>query len=125
MSVDAKNGTFDLLYKVVGEGTRQLSQRKVGDMLSVIGPIGNGFRMTNKKLPLLIGGGVGIPPMIAIAQHIKDSELDPFVILGSEVAFPFSPSLLRQCIFLSRRSYRFKHRMRATGIYFNFSQLIC
>jgi dihydroorotate dehydrogenase electron transfer subunit len=50
MSVDAKNGTFDLLYKVVGEGTRQLSQRKVGDMLSVIGPIGNGFKMTNKKL---------------------------------------------------------------------------
>ncbi|CAB9541764.1 Dihydroorotate dehydrogenase (NAD(+)), electron transfer subunit (EC [Bathymodiolus brooksi thiotrophic gill symbiont] len=91
MSVDAKNGTFDLLYKVVGEGTRQLSQRKVGDMLSVIGPIGNGFKITNKKLPLLIGGGVGMPPMIAIAQHIKDSELDPFVILGSEVPFPFTP----------------------------------
>ncbi|CAC9444337.1 Dihydroorotate dehydrogenase electron transfer subunit [Bathymodiolus heckerae thiotrophic gill symbiont] len=93
MSVDAKNGTFDLLYKVVGEGTRQLSERKVGDVLSIIGPIGNGFKLTDKKLPLLIGGGVGMPPMIAIAQQIKDTDYDPFVILGSEVPFPFTPEL--------------------------------
>ena len=93
MSVDKENATFDLLYKVVGEGTRQLSQRKIGEMLSVIGPIGNGFEMTDKKLPLLIGGGVGMPPMISIAQAIKDSDYDPFVILGSEVPFPFTPEL--------------------------------
>ncbi|MDC9714245.1 MAG: dihydroorotate dehydrogenase electron transfer subunit [Gammaproteobacteria bacterium] len=93
MSVDVENGTFDLLYKVVGEGTRQLSERKVGDVLSIIGPIGNGFELTDKKLPLLIGGGVGMPPMIAIAQQIKDTEYDPFVILGSEVPFPFTPEL--------------------------------
>lgn len=93
MSVDVENGTFDLLYKVVGEGTRQLAERKVGDMLSIIGPIGNGFKMTGKKLPLLIGGGVGMPPMIAIAQQIKDSDYDPFVILGSEMPFPFTPEL--------------------------------
>jgi len=67
MSVDVENGTFDLLYKVVGEGTRQLAERKVGEVLSVIGPIGNSFKMTDKKLPLLIGGGVGMPPMIAVA----------------------------------------------------------
>jgi dihydroorotate dehydrogenase electron transfer subunit len=93
MSVDVENGTFDLLYKVVGEGTRQLSERKIGDILSVIGPIGNGFKMTDKKMPLLIGGGVGMPPMIAIAQTIQNSEYDPFVILGSEVPFPFTPEL--------------------------------
>ncbi len=93
MSVDIDNGTFDLLYKVVGEGTRQLAERKIGEMLSVIGPIGNGFKMTDKKLPLLIGGGVGMPPMISIAQNIKDSDYDPFVILGSEVPFPFTPEL--------------------------------
>ena len=93
MSVDIENGTFDLLYKVVGKGTRQLSERKVGDVLSVIGPIGNGFELTNKKTPLLIGGGVGMPPMIAIAQQMKDTDHDPFVILGSEVPFPFTPEL--------------------------------
>jgi dihydroorotate dehydrogenase electron transfer subunit len=93
MSVDVENSTFDLLYKVVGEGTRQLAERKVGEVLSVIGPIGNHFEMTDKKLPLLIGGGVGMPPMISIAQDIKDSDYDPFVILGSEAPFPFTPEL--------------------------------
>jgi len=93
MSVDKENATFDLLYKVVGKGTKQLSERKIGEILSVIGPIGNGFTMTDKKLPLLIGGGVGMPPMIAIAQNIQNSDYDPFVILGSEVPFPFTPEL--------------------------------
>lgn len=90
MSVDIKNASFDLLYKIVGEGTRQLSQRKIGETLSVIGPIGNGFKLSDKKLPLLIGGGVGMPPVIALAQQLKDhDDYDPFVILGSEVPFPF------------------------------------
>ena len=97
MSVDIENGTFDLLYKIVGEGTKQLAERKIGDVLSVIGPIGNGFELTDHKIPLLIGGGVGMPPMIAIAQEIKNNEhYNPYVILGSEVPFPFdtSPSSL-------------------------------
>jgi dihydroorotate dehydrogenase electron transfer subunit len=90
MSVDEESNTFDILYKVVGEGTRQLSESKIGDVLSVIGPIGNGFKLSDKKNPLLIGGGVGMPPMIAIAQKIKANDYyQPFVILGSEVPFPF------------------------------------
>ena len=93
MSVDIENGTFDLLYKIIGEGTRQLAERKIGDMLSVIGPIGNGFEMTKNKIPLLIGGGVGMPPIIAMAQELKgDTYFSPYVILGSEVPFPFVTS---------------------------------
>lgn len=93
MSVDSDNGTFDLLYKIVGEGTKQLADRRIGDVLSVIGPIGNGFELTDRKIPLLIGGGVGMPPMIAIAQKIKDNAYyNPYVILGSEVPFPFEAS---------------------------------
>ena len=93
MSVDIENGTFDLLYKIVGEGTRQLAERKIGDMLSVIGPIGNGFEMTKNKIPLLIGGGVGMPPIVAMAQELKgDTYFSPYVILGSEVPFPFDTS---------------------------------
>ena len=93
MSVDKDNGTFDLLYKIVGEGTRQLSERKIGDIISVIGPIGNGFEVTENKIPLLIGGGVGMPPIIAIAQELKgDSSYSPYAILGSEVPFPFDVS---------------------------------
>ena len=93
MSVDVENATFDLLYKVVGEGTKQLAERKIGELLSVLGPIGNGFELSDKKLPLLIGGGVGMPPIIAIAQQMQYSEHDPLVILGSEVPFPFTPQL--------------------------------
>ena len=90
MSVDEESDTFDILYKVVGEGTRQLSESNIGDVLSVIGPIGNGFKLSDKKNPLLIGGGVGMPPMIAIAQKIKANDYyQPFVILGSEAPFPF------------------------------------
>lgn len=91
MSVDIKNGTIDLLYKVIGEGTQQLSERKIGEVLSVMGPIGNGFKMTDKKRPLLIGGGVGMPPIIFICQQIKDNNFyHPLAILGSEVPFPFT-----------------------------------
>ena len=91
MSVDEENGTFDLLYKVVGEGTRQLAECKIGDVLSIIGPIGSGFQVSDKKTPILIGGGAGMPPMIAIAQQIRsDDYYHPFVILGSEVPFPFT-----------------------------------
>ena len=93
MSVDKDNGTFDLLYKIVGEGTRQLAERKIGDIVSVIGPIGNGFEVTENKIPLLIGGGVGMPPIIAMAQELKGNSLyKPYVILGSEVPFPFDVS---------------------------------
>ena len=93
MSVDKDYGTFDLLYKIVGEGTRQLAERKIGDIVSVIGPIGNGFEVTENKIPLLIGGGVGMPPIIAMAQELKGNSLyKPYVILGSEVPFPFDAS---------------------------------
>ena len=90
MSVDVENGTFDLLYKIVGIGTVELSKRQIGETLSVLGPIGNGFKMTAKKMPLLIGGGVGMPPMVAIAQNIaNNSDYDAFAVLASEVEFPF------------------------------------
>lgn len=80
---------IDLLYKVVGEGTRLLSLREAGETISVLGPIGEAFKL-NKKRPLMIGGGVGMPPMICLAESIKhNADYSPFVILGSEVPFPF------------------------------------
>jgi dihydroorotate dehydrogenase electron transfer subunit len=89
MSVDINNNSFDLLYKVVGVGTDKLASRQVGEKLSVLGPIGNNF-ILNKKRPLLIGGGVGMPPMIAIAQSIAGNKnYDAFAVLASEVEFPF------------------------------------
>jgi dihydroorotate dehydrogenase electron transfer subunit len=91
MRVSAKEGWVDLLYKVVGEGTELLSHRQSGESLSMLGPIGKPFEPQRKR-PLLIGGGVGMPPMIFLAEALKhDKSSKPFVILGSEVPFPFSP----------------------------------
>ena len=81
----------DFLYKVVGEGTRQLAQRTPGETISMIGPIGVPFlpEITRPRT-LLIGGGVGIPPMVFLAQRlVKNNAFKPFAILGSEVPFPF------------------------------------
>lgn len=88
MRVSPDEGWVDFLYKAVGEGTALLAKRRVGETLSLMGPIGVPFEVKEKR-PLLIGGGVGMPPMIAIAEALRDSEARPFAILGSEVPFPF------------------------------------
>jgi dihydroorotate dehydrogenase electron transfer subunit len=88
---DAAKGTIEILYKVVGEGTRRLSKAGVGDTLSCMGPIGNGFLVDRARpIPLLIGGGVGLPPMVFLAEALsRDSNFKPLVLLGSEIPFPF------------------------------------
>ena len=83
---------FEILYKTVGEGMRLLSRKQVGDTLSVLGPIGQPFRLaSDRPRPLLIGGGVGIPPMVYIADWIRQDagSWQPLAILGSEIPFPF------------------------------------
>jgi dihydroorotate dehydrogenase electron transfer subunit len=92
MRVDARAGWVEFLYKVLGEGTALLSQRKVGEKLSIMGPIGKPFvaHMARPR-PLLIGGGVGMPPMIFLADSLREVKgaYNPFIIMGSEVPFPF------------------------------------
>ena len=92
MRVDARRGWAEFLYKAVGAGTSLLSKKQAGQMLSIMGPIGVPFSATDSyPLPLLIGGGVGIPPMVFLADQLRgqDSTFQPFVIMGSEVPFPF------------------------------------
>ena len=93
MRVDAAAGWVEFLYKVVGEGTRLLSGRRAGERLSLMGPIGQPFvPHMERRRPLLIGGGVGIPPMIFLADSLRriKGAYEPFVIMGSEVPFPFT-----------------------------------
>ncbi|MCB1876107.1 MAG: dihydroorotate dehydrogenase electron transfer subunit [Chromatiales bacterium] len=91
MRVSPQDGWVDFLYKAVGEGTRLLAARKPGEIVDCLGPIGKGFSATPERdMPLLIGGGVGIPPMIFLAEHLRaGGRHKPFVIMGSEVPFPF------------------------------------
>lgn len=83
---------IEILYKIVGHGLRLLAAKKPGDSVSVLGPIGHPFRMSPQRpVPLLVGGGVGIPPMIYIADWLRQDggPWRPFAILGSEIPFPF------------------------------------
>ncbi len=84
---------IEVLYKTVGQGLRLLSRHRPGDTISVLGPIGQPFRPhRDRPNTLLIGGGVGIPPMVFIADWLRQSDGDwnPFAILGSEIPFPFA-----------------------------------
>jgi dihydroorotate dehydrogenase electron transfer subunit len=92
MRADARESWVEFLYKVVGTGTRLLAARRPGDRLSLLGPIGQPFTTHEARpRPLLIGGGVGMPPMIFMAERLRaNTRFKPLVILGSEVPFPFT-----------------------------------
>ena len=93
MRADAAAGWIEVLYKVVGPGTRAWSVVEPKQELSVLGPIGQGF-VPHAERPrvLAIGGGVGIPPMVFLAEHLHartDTAWKPLVLMGSEIPFPF------------------------------------
>jgi dihydroorotate dehydrogenase electron transfer subunit len=91
MRASAEEGWLEFLYKPKGHGLAMLGQRRPGDVLSVLAPIGQGFTVDAARPRLLaLGGGVGIPPMIFLAEHARaDGRLQPLVLMGSEVPFPF------------------------------------
>jgi dihydroorotate dehydrogenase electron transfer subunit len=69
-----------------------LAAKQPGAQLSVMGPIGNSFTPhVERPLTLLIGGGVGIPPMVFLAESLRDRDAkwQPLVLMGSEIPFPF------------------------------------
>lgn len=87
----AANDWIEVLYKIVGEGLHLLADKKPGDTISVLGPVGQPFKPSPKRPKcLLIGGGVGIPPMVFLAESLLNEQWAPLAILGSELPFPFS-----------------------------------
>lgn len=94
MRADREAGWIDVLYKVLGPGLRALARHKAGQTVSVIGPIGHPFKPHQQRpRTVLIGGGVGIPPMIFLAERLRASPEPwrPLVLMGSEIPFPFHP----------------------------------
>ena len=76
--IDAEAGTLRVVYRIAGEGTRLFSQMKAGDSLEVMGPLGNGFTTKDKKA-IIVGGGIGIPPMLELAKQL---DCEKTVVLG-------------------------------------------
>jgi dihydroorotate dehydrogenase electron transfer subunit len=98
MAVDPSSGSLEFLYRPIGHGLAALSRRKVGERVSVLAPIGNGFSFALERPRVLaIGGGVGIPPMLLLAQELHaDPRFKPLVLMGSEVPFPFELTAPRE-----------------------------
>jgi len=93
MRAHPERGSIEVLYKIVGPGLAALGARRVGESINALGPIGNGF-VAHRERPrtLLVGGGVGIPPMVFLAERLREDTSAPWrplVLMGSEIPFPF------------------------------------
>lgn len=75
---DATDSTLRLVFQVKGEGTEIMSQMRVGDEVEILAPLGHGFKIEAGKRYCMIGGGIGVPPMLYTAKQTTD----PLVITG-------------------------------------------
>lgn len=85
---DEPEDTAALIFEVRGEGTRWLSQRRVGDKLDVLGPLGNGFNVADGSRYLLVGGGIGVPPLMEYGESPKWSKVAVLGFRTKDKAFP-------------------------------------
>ena len=74
---DAAHGKLRIVYRIAGKGTEEFSTYKAGDTVDILGPLGNGFPLTvlHDKPAILIGGGIGIPPMLELAKQLKGEKV--------------------------------------------------
>ena len=80
---DCKDGELTIVYKVVGKGTEQMANMHVAEELDILTGLGNGYDLTvSGDKPLLLGGGVGVPPMYMLAKQLIAEGKDVTVILG-------------------------------------------
>ena len=84
---DCEGEVLTLVYKVVGGGTEQMSRMAVGETLDVLTGLGNGYDLSlSGERPLLLGGGVGVPPMYMLAKQLIAEGKSVTVILGFNTA---------------------------------------
>ncbi|MDH5405254.1 MAG: dihydroorotate dehydrogenase electron transfer subunit, partial [Candidatus Aminicenantes bacterium] len=77
---------FTILYKVVGKGTRLLAEKRSGESLAIVGPLGTGFNLNHIASgyePIVVGGGIGIAPLLFLAHELVEKGQTPTVFLGA------------------------------------------
>jgi dihydroorotate dehydrogenase electron transfer subunit len=88
--VDCVQNELWLMVAMVGDGTKALGRLHAGDMLNCVLPLGNGFTMQGGKnalnKPLLVGGGVGVAPLLYLGAQLKEEGMDPMFLLGGRTA---------------------------------------
>ena len=80
---DYSSTHLDLLYKVLGHGTLDMTNYEVGKKLDVLVGLGNGFDITKSKQPLLVAGGIGIAPLIGLAKRFNNLGIKPTLVYGA------------------------------------------
>ena len=84
---DCVGDELTIIYKVVGKGTEQMSRMSAGDTLDILTGLGNGYDTSLAgDRPLLLGGGVGVPPLYMLAKELRAAGKDVTVILGFNTA---------------------------------------
>lgn len=79
--------SITIIFKVVGQGTKALAESAAGDELDVLMPLGNGFDTgCRRENPLLVGGGIGVPPLYGLACELVDKGIIPKVVIGFNTA---------------------------------------
>lgn len=80
-----ENNELGLLVQLIGDGTRWMATLKAGDTLNVVLPLGNGFTLptSTDESPLLVGGGVGVAPLLYLGMKLKEMGVTPTFLLGS------------------------------------------
>ena len=80
---ESEAGSLTIIYKVVGKGTEQMSRMKRKETLDVLTGLGNGYDLTKAgDRPLLLGGGVGVPPLVMLARKLREEGKDVTAVLG-------------------------------------------
>lgn len=70
--IDKAAGTLRFVFQIRGEGTAELAQFQPGSEIEILAPLGNGFPVDPAKRTLLVGGGIGVPPMLGVAAELKE-----------------------------------------------------
>jgi len=83
--IDSKAGTFDILYKKIGKGTQIMAKSKAGDLVELIGPLGNGFKIPeNIKNIAIVARGIGIAPLMPLILEIKKKGIGIYAFLSAQ-----------------------------------------
>lgn len=86
-SVDAATKQLSIVYRVSGKGTELLALKQPGDQLDILGPLGKGFPLhTGDTRALLIGGGIGVPPLLELAKQLTNNGTRVTIITGFQSA---------------------------------------
>ncbi len=85
-------GEISILFSVVGEGSAWLDARKSGDRVDLIGPLGAPFRTVPGRIPILLGGGRGVAPMLHFADQIAEALPDGMLLYGARDAHAIFPT---------------------------------